>query len=132
MLQTATTYVAAALAVVLLIVGLIAWHQHGTIVRQRDALVQTSAAVDAAVAANATAASTLAAVRDKLGACTAEIEASAEAQAKALREREQRYREAEERAADLRRRNSLLTAALDARCRAWATEPVCVDVEAIP
>lgn len=132
MLQTATTYVAAALAVVLLIVGLIAWHQHGTIVRQRDALVQTSAAVDAAVAANATAASTLAAVRDKLGACTAEIEASAEAQAKALREREQRYREAEERAADLRRRNSLLTDALDARCRAWATEPVCVDVEAIP
>lgn len=132
MLQTATTYVAAALAVVLLIVGLIAWHQHGTIVRQRDALVQTSAAVDAAVAANATAASTLATVRDKLGACTAEIEASAEAQAKALREREQRYREAEERAADLRRRNSLLTDALDARCRAWATEPVCVDVEAIP
>jgi len=132
MLAKATMYIAAALGVLLLVVGLVAWHQHGTIESQRAALVRSAQAVDVAVAANASAAVTTAALRTQLDQCTTEIKASAEAQAEALRQREQRYREAEERASALRLRNQQLTAALDARCRAWASEPVCVGVEAIP
>ncbi len=132
MFAKAAAWIVAALGVALLVVGLIAWHQHGTIARQGLALAAQDTAIKTAVEANGSMVATATTLRAKLGQCTAEIATSAEAQAKALREREQQVRDAEQRARDLRMRNATLTAALGARCRAWAQEPVCVGVEAIP